>query len=89
MQSQERHTLFRQTLLWGAAGMDVIVDQFIHLNTGLGGTRPWKCCQDRLWIEQFIGRNSVLVGADCLNRAKQRRQRESVVDVIGESSKDA
>lgn len=59
--------------------MDVIVDQFIHLNAGLGETRPWKCCQDRLLIEQFIDRNSVLASADSLDRAKQRRQRESVV----------
>ena len=76
MQSQERHTLFRQTLLidyGGAAGMDVIVDQFIHSNAGLGGTRQWKCCQDRLLIEQFIDCNSVLAGVDNLNRAKQMR----------------
>jgi len=71
--------------------MDVIIDNFIHSNAGLGGTRPWKCCRDRLLIEQFIDRNSVLAGADSLNRrAKQWRQRESitVVHVIGESSKD-
>jgi len=67
--------------------MNVIVDNFIHSNAGLGGTQPWKCCQDHLLIEQFIGRNSVLAGADSLNRAKQRRQRESVVHVIGESSR--
>ena len=48
--------------------MDVIVDNFIHPNAGLGGTRPWKCSQDRLLIEQFIDGNSVLAGANNLNR---------------------
>ena len=43
--------------------MDVIVDNFIHPNAGLGGTRPWKCSQDRLLIEKFIDRHSVLAGA--------------------------
>jgi len=43
--------------------MDVIVDQFIHSNAGLGGTRPL--------IEQFIDRNSVLAGADGLNRGSR------------------
>ena len=83
MQSQERHTLFRQTLLWGLAGMDVIVDQFIHLNAGLGNVvKIFYGLSNSLTATRYLRVQIALIG-------RSRGGNESVAHVIGESSKDA